>query len=85
MLTIKKQGLLIAFACGLSAVVAVIVNALNGAIHFMHYHVFTFNILFVLPYIFAVMLVGFLYNIYCFKKVKVLSWYEDLTSARDLI
>ena len=85
MLTIKKQGLLIASACVLSAVVAVIVNALNGEIHFMHYHVFTFNILFVLPYIFAVMLVGFLYNIYCFKKVKVLSWYEDLTSARDLI
>ncbi|MGI6744942.1 MAG: ABC transporter ATP-binding protein [Acutalibacteraceae bacterium] len=66
-------------------VIALTVNAINGKYAFVNFQIFSYNITLIFVFLLFMVLTSLIFVTILFRKVKVLSWYENLIAGRDLI
>ncbi len=85
LLNIRSLLRCILAAAGSALLITAAVNRLNAQHHWVPYLIFSYNLPLLLAYFIGMLLFGALFTWLFYRKVRVMSWYEDLIDTRDLL
>lgn len=72
-------------SCILAIILSKIIDEVNNKLVFFKYQMFSTNIYYIIGVLFLLILVATIINIFFFKKMKTVGWYENIKKERDLI